>query len=81
MSYPLALEELDRYEEVAFDDYVVAPFPIDHRLPGYGYALVEDDRPGRFDPEEAARLGVTARPGLRPPAARRDGRRRRGPSR
>jgi ribonuclease Z len=28
----------------------------------YGYALVEDDRPGRFDPEAAARLGVESGP-------------------
>jgi ribonuclease Z len=27
----------------------------------YGYALVEDERPGRFDPQAAQRLGV--RPG------------------
>ena len=31
-------------------------------LQGVGYALVEDDRPGRFDPEEAVRLGVTPGP-------------------
>ena len=28
----------------------------------YGYALVEDERPGRFDPELAARLGVQPGP-------------------
>ena len=28
----------------------------------YGYALVEDERPGRFDPEAAARLGVAPGP-------------------
>lgn len=60
-SYPLDVVELDRFDEVPFDTYVVHCFPNDHRLEGVGYALVEDDRPGRFDPDEAVRLGV--RPG------------------
>jgi ribonuclease Z len=61
VSYPLALEELDPHEEVAFDGYVIAPFGVEHRIPAYGYAFVEHDRPGRFDAREAERLGV--RPG------------------
>ena len=39
-----------------------APIPVEHRIKAFGYALVEDDRPGRFDPEAAARLGVEAGP-------------------
>jgi ribonuclease Z len=62
VSYPLALEELDPHEEVAFDGYVVAPFPVEHRVRAYGYSFAEDDRPGRFDAETAARLGVTPGP-------------------
>ena len=49
VTYPLALEELDPHEEVAFDGYVVAPFPVEHRVRAYGYSFAEDDRPGRFD--------------------------------
>ncbi|MEA2292883.1 MAG: ribonuclease [Solirubrobacteraceae bacterium] len=59
--YPLHLHELDRFDEVDFGSYGVQSFPVDHRVPALGYAIVEDARPGRFDPEEAARLGV--RPG------------------
>ena len=62
VTYPLSLEELDPHEEVAFDGYVVAPFPVEHRVRAYGYAFAEDDRPGRFDAETAARLGVTPGP-------------------
>jgi ribonuclease Z len=62
VSYPLALEELDPHEEVAFGGYTIAPFPVDHRVRAYGYAFAEDDRPGRFDAETAARLGVTPGP-------------------
>jgi ribonuclease Z len=60
-SYPLVLEELEPHAEVRFDSYAVAAFPVEHRVRAYGYALLEDERPGRFDAEAAIRLGV--RPG------------------
>jgi ribonuclease Z len=50
VSYPLRLEELGRHDEVGFGGYAVSSFPVEHRIPAYGYAFVEDDRPGRFDP-------------------------------
>jgi ribonuclease Z len=63
VGFPLHLEELDPHEEVGFDGYAIAPFPVDHhRITAYGYAFAEDDRPGRFDAETAARLGVTPGP-------------------
>jgi ribonuclease Z len=62
VSYPLALEELDPHEDVRFGGYLVSPFPVEHRVRAYGYAFVEDDRPGRFDAAEAERLGVTPGP-------------------
>ena len=63
VTYPLALEELDPHEEVGFDGYAIAPFPVEHhRVHAYGYAFAEDDRPGRFDAETAERLGVTPGP-------------------
>jgi ribonuclease Z len=40
----------------------VRAFAVEHRTAALGYALVEDPRPGRFDPEAAARLGVGAGP-------------------
>src|SRR5690606_24983391 len=41
---------------------VIEAFPVEHRGAAYGYAIVEDDRPGRFDAELAQRLGVTPGP-------------------
>ena len=38
------------------------PFEVEHRVRAFGYALVEDERPGRFDPAEAERLGVSPGP-------------------
>jgi ribonuclease Z len=50
--------------EVALDadDYVVRTFPTEHRTTSMGYALVEDDRRGRFDRERAEELGVPVGP-------------------
>jgi len=60
--YPLSLIELDPYEEVRFDGYAIGSFPVRHRVEAYGYAFVEDDRPGRFDAAAARALGVAEGP-------------------
>ena len=60
--YPLRLAELEPHEEVRFGGYLVAAFPVDHRVTAYGYAFVEDDRPGRFDAAAARALGVPEGP-------------------
>ncbi|MFB6352965.1 MAG: ribonuclease Z [Halobacteriales archaeon] len=61
--YPLAVEEVAP-DEVALeaDDYQVRTFRTDHRTRSVGYALVEDDRRGRFDRERAEELGVPVGP-------------------
>jgi ribonuclease Z len=61
-SYPLELVELDDGEAVRRDAYEIRPFAVSHGVRAYGYALVEDDRPGRFDPDAATKLGVEAGP-------------------
>jgi ribonuclease Z len=60
--YPLRVLELEHHEEVHFDGFLIASFPVKHRVEAYGYAFVEDDRPGRFDVEAARTLGVTEGP-------------------
>ena len=60
--YPLRLAELEPHEEVRFGGYLIAGFPVEHRVPAYGYAFVEDDRPGRFDADAARALGVPEGP-------------------
>ena len=47
---------------VPFSGYAVHTFPTTHGMPGLGYALVEDTRPGRFNREQALELGVPAGP-------------------
>lgn len=61
LGYPLEIEELGPGDVLPGDDYEIEAFAVEHRTRALGYALLEDDRPGRFDPEEAVRLGI--RPG------------------
>jgi ribonuclease Z len=63
LPYELRVLELDPAETVAFDGYAVTTVPVSHRgASAYGYALVEDSRPGHLDPELAERLGVSPGP-------------------
>src|SRR4029077_9162492 len=43
---------------VARDGYQIRAFATDHGGTSIGYALVEDERPGRFDPDKARAAGV-----------------------
>jgi ribonuclease Z len=60
--YEVKLVELEPGETVERDGYEVASFPVEHRLAAYGYALIEQERPGHFDPERARELGVPEGP-------------------
>lgn len=63
LPYELSVVELDPMQSVRRDDYVVACFPVRHRTKvAYGYALVEDTRPGQLDAALAEKLGVTPGP-------------------
>jgi ribonuclease Z len=60
--YPVELVELDEGAAVEHEGYEIRAVPVTHQVRAYGYALIEEDRPGRFDPAAAARLGVEAGP-------------------
>lgn len=60
--FELQLAELEPGQEIARDGYRVVPFQVAHRGPSLGYVLFEDERPGVFDPDAAARLGLTPGP-------------------
>jgi len=62
LSYGLELVELEPGESVRREGYSVAAFAVRHRMPAYGYALWEEQRPGRFDAGLAERLGVAPGP-------------------
>jgi len=62
VKYKLELAELEPGEAVARDGAEVRAFAVEHSVRAIGYALVEAERPGRFDPEAARRLGVEEGP-------------------
>ena len=62
--YEVRVNELAPGEAVPHDGYEVRPFPVEHRMAAFGYALVESERPGRFDKDAAVRLGVPEGPGF-----------------
>ena len=58
MPFPLTVVELAGGAEIACSDYRLEAIGTRHRVPSLGWALVEDDRPGRFDVEKARAAGV-----------------------
>jgi len=62
LSFPLEFVELEAGEAVRRDTLEIQAVNVRHRVLAYGYVLVEDPRPGRFDAELAASLGVAPGP-------------------
>ena len=62
VKYRLRVVDLEPDAIVEFDGYEIHALRVRHRGEAYGYALIEEDRPGRFDAELAASLGVTPGP-------------------
>ncbi len=44
------------------DEFTVSCAPLTHRVPAFGYRVAEKDKPGRFDVEQAAALGIPSGP-------------------
>jgi ribonuclease Z len=62
LSYDVELVELAEGDALRHEGFEIRSFPVTHRMRALGYALVEDERPGRFDPDAAKRLGVQPGP-------------------
>lgn len=63
LTFPVEITELDPGERVERKEYALVPFQVQHGPgPAFGYALVEEDRKGRFDPEHARELGIPEGP-------------------
>lgn len=63
LSFPLEIVEVEPGQRIARTDYAIVAYPVDHRgARAVGYAIVEDDRKGRFNPEHARALGIPEGP-------------------
>jgi ribonuclease Z len=63
LCYPVQVAELAPGERIARDGYAIEAFAVDHKgAAAIGFALVEQERRGRFDPERARALGVPEGP-------------------
>jgi ribonuclease Z len=60
--FPLEVIELGSGDAVERDGYRIAPVPVAHRGPAFGYVVYEEQRPGVFDPHAATALGLTPGP-------------------
>ncbi len=63
LSFPMEVLEVTPGTPIERKGYVMLPFPVEHRAQtAVGYALIEDERRGRFDPDQARALGVPEGP-------------------
>ncbi len=63
INYPIVVKEITAPCTVyGGDDFYIRAFPLSHTKTCVGYTLEELDRPGQFNPEEAARLKVPKGP-------------------
>ncbi|MBC7790167.1 MAG: ribonuclease Z [Anaerolineae bacterium] len=63
VGFPIEVTELAPGDSVNRKDYAIVPFVVDH--PGatsLGYAIVEEERRGRFNPELAREMGIPEGP-------------------
>lgn len=58
LSYAVDPTELEAGAVLERAGYRIDTFPVEHGVSAIGYAIVEGERPGRFDVEAAAALGV-----------------------
>lgn len=58
LGYQVSVRGLEPEEEVSFGDYSIRAFPTNHTASSLGFALVEEDRLGRFDVDRAREAGV-----------------------
>jgi ribonuclease Z len=58
MRFPVEIREVDPGVVLTGDGYEIRSFPVNHGTSATGWALVEEERLGRFDVDRARALGV-----------------------
>lgn len=62
IKFPVESRRVRHGDVVPFDGYRIHVVSTDHGIPGVAYMFEENMRPGRFDREEAIRLGIKPGP-------------------
>ncbi len=63
LSFPVEITALTPGSPIKRKEYVILPYPVDHRgAVAVGFAFIEDERRGRFDPDRARELGIPEGP-------------------
>ncbi len=62
LAYPAPIRELAPGDAFEDEGYRIEAFATDHTRESIGFALIEDDRPGRFDVERARAMGIPEGP-------------------
>lgn len=62
LAYPCEIHTIEPGMIYEDEELVVSCLPLKHRIPAYGYRVAEKDRPGRFEVERAAALGIPSGP-------------------
>ncbi len=61
--FPIAVTEIKPGDSIEHEQYTLATFPVDHAgKSAMGYALIERERLGRFDPSAARAMGIPEGP-------------------
>jgi len=60
--FPVEIVEVKPGERLRRGEYEISVFATEHRADTVGYAVVEHDRLGRFDPDRARELGIPEGP-------------------
>lgn len=60
--FPVEIVEIQPGDRLARDEYEIVVFETEHRADTVGYALVEQIRLGRFDPDKARAMGIPEGP-------------------
>ena len=63
LTFPVTIHELEPGAAIGRQGYAIVPYAVEHGPgPAMGYAVVEEDRKGRFDPDLARELGIPEGP-------------------
>ncbi len=62
LKFDVKIKDLEPREKLKKEGFSIETAELDHSIPGLAYALIEDERAGKFYPEKAKELGIEPGP-------------------